>query len=92
MPRKTILDEVAYTKNRDRQASTEARARLAYQVWAHRAGLRMAFEDLTQHQMDGWRGVVKALEQHPRCWKCGAELICLRCKEEEKADPCWERP
>ena len=68
------------------------RARLAYQVWAHRAGLRMAFEDLTQHQMDGWRGVVKALEQHPRCWKCGAELICLRCKEEEKADPCWERP
>jgi hypothetical protein len=75
-----IFDILASSNNRDRQAWIEARAKIAYDALIGTAG--PPFANLPAHTIVGWKRVVEALDKEPRCWKCGAGMICLKCKEQ----------
>jgi hypothetical protein len=72
--------------NRDRQARLEARAKLAYDAFSQSAGVNRGipyppFSRLPSAFIEAWKHLVEALDTDPRCWECGAEMICPKCKE-----------
>ncbi len=71
--------------NQRRQAAMEKDARLAYSVYAHRAGLAIAWENLEPNQRYGWKEAIECLQAEPECRICGSSLICPECDEDEEA-------
>jgi tRNA(Ile2) C34 agmatinyltransferase TiaS len=69
----------------------EAEARIAYEIYAHRAGRTEPFEKLTEIGRMAWREIVEYFENNPECNRCGESLFCLDCdadavKEYEKSE------
>ena len=70
----------------------ESRAKEAYNIFAHRAGLDVAFEYLAVNTQDAWQEVVEFLEPEIPdfvidCEDCGETLVCPVCQIDKFAVP-----
>ena len=66
----------------------EKAAKDAYAIFAHRSGMRPAWEELNQAHRMAWEEVVQNLLDDGDCLQCGDPLICQNCNADDDEPEC----